>query len=117
MTEPKPVRLDLVYADWCPHSTPMSTERAPLLAKKLEVPLRLLDIDVREQERLADHLVEAHGDWTEDYLIPQVFLEWSNGRIQHLLTGTPGSLASTRASWTKLLTGDPRRIAQEGVHR
>jgi thiol-disulfide isomerase/thioredoxin len=113
MVAETPARLDLVYATWCPHCVPVSTEAAPRLARKLNVPLRLLDIDDREMERVADRLVEAHGDWTEDYLIPQVFLEWSGGRIQHLLTGTPGSVAATRSSWEHLLTGDARSIAAE----
>jgi hypothetical protein len=112
MASASPVRLDLVLAHWCPHCDPISTERAPVLAKRLGVPLRLLDIDIREQERVADRLVEAHGDWSDDYLIPQVFLEWSDGRIQHLLTGTPGSTASTRASWEFLLGLEPSRVAE-----
>ena len=96
---PRPTRLDLVLAHWCPHCDPISTERAPPLARELEVPLRSLDIDRPEEERIADALVRDHGDWTEDYLIPQVFLEWSDGRIEHLLTGVPGSLEGTKAAW------------------
>jgi hypothetical protein len=30
--EPRPTRLYLVYAEWCPHCVPFSTDRAPKLA-------------------------------------------------------------------------------------
>ncbi|MFI5418068.1 MAG: hypothetical protein ACHQ2Y_04130 [Candidatus Lutacidiplasmatales archaeon] len=115
MTDPKPRRLDLVMAHWCPHCDPASTEPAPRLAKKLGVPLRTLDIDVREQELEADRLVEKYGDWTEDYLIPQVFLEWEDGRVTHLLTGVPGSVAATARRWEDLLAGavEPNRSASQ----
>ncbi|HXQ93805.1 MAG TPA: hypothetical protein VN864_01345 [Thermoplasmata archaeon] len=106
-----PARLYLVYADWCPHCVPMSTDRAPRLAQKLGVPLVLLDIDDPEQERQADALVESFGAWDPDYLIPQVFLEWSDGKVEHLLTGIPGSPSSgTRSNWDRLFDrfGVPR---------
>src|SRR5271169_3288879 len=98
----RPVRLDLVTAQWCPHCTPLSVEQAKILGRDLDVPVRLLDIDRPEQERIADELVRVHGDWTDDYLIPQAFLEWSDGRVQHLLTGTPGSVEGTRRSWDRV---------------
>ncbi len=98
-----PARLYLVIADWCPHCTPLSTDRAPRLAEKLGVPLVQLDIDDAEQERQADALVRSFGDWDPDYLIPQLFLEWSDGRVEHLMTGVPGSpSAGTRAHWDRL---------------
>ena len=100
-----PKRIDLVMAEWCPHCYPLSIDQGRRLAAKLKVPLRVLDIDEAEQERLADQLVLEHGDWTEDYLIPQVFLEWSDGRIEHLLTGVPGSVAATRQAWERLIAG------------
>jgi hypothetical protein len=100
---PKPARLTLVYADWCPHCVPPSTERAPRLARRLKVPLRLLNIDQPEEEAIADELVREHGDWTEDYLIPQAFLEWDDGRVTHLLTGVPGPVSGTIAKWDRLL--------------
>ena len=104
MTGAKPQRLDLVFAFWCPHCYPLSTELAPRLAEQLGVPLRRLDIDVRAQEDIADELVREHGDWTPDYLIPQVFLEWSDGRIEHLLTGIPGPVSGTQRAWDELFT-------------
>lgn len=94
-----PVRLDLVYASWCPHCVPISVDRAEELARRLAIPLRRLDIDAREQEVVADRLVLEHGDATDDYLIPQVFLEWSDGAVEHLLTGIPGPVAGTAAAW------------------
>ncbi len=99
----KPQRLSLVYAMWCPHCAPVSLDRSRRLAKKLRVPLRLLDIDRPDEERIADELVRSHGDWTEDYLIPQLFLEWEDGRVIHLLTGVPGPVAGTVGRWEKLL--------------
>jgi len=99
-----PVRLDLVYADWCPHCVPISTDLAEGLSRLLGIPLRRLDIDVPEQEREADRLVEAYGDNTPDYLIPQLFLERSDGSVEHLLTGVPGDPArGTRSEWERVL--------------
>ena len=109
MAPPHPARLDLVFAHWCPHCHTLSTDRAPKLAAALHVPLRLLDIDDPAQEREADGLVREHGDWTEDYLIPQVFLEWSDGRVEHLLTGVPGSVEGTRRAWDALFARHARR--------
>ncbi|HYK93265.1 MAG TPA: hypothetical protein VEY07_04390 [Thermoplasmata archaeon] len=103
MSTAQPTRLDLVMAEWCPHCFPLSVELGRKLAAQLHVPLRILDIDDGDQERLADDLVLRFGDWTADYLIPQAFLEWSDGRIQHLLTGVPGSVAATRREWERLL--------------
>lgn len=104
MADVRPIALDLVMAEWCPHCAPLSLELGQQLAAKLGVPLRILDIDVPEQERQADALVEAHGDWTPDYLIPQVFLERADGSIEHLLTGVPGPISGTRRAWERLLT-------------
>lgn len=103
MTSAAPVRLDLVMATWCPHCDPLSVELAERLARHLRVPLHILDIDDREQERLADALVERFGDWTPDYLIPQVFLERADGSFEHLLTGVPGPTSGTRRAWERVL--------------
>lgn len=101
---PRPTSVVLVYATWCPHCTPLSEERAQRLAQGLGVPLRLLDIDDPEQEKVADAFVERYGDNDPDYLIPQVFLEWSDGRVEHLLTGDPRSVEHTRKAWDRVLT-------------
>jgi hypothetical protein len=101
---PRPTRLNLVIATWCPHCVPLSTKAAPRLADALHVPLRVLDVDEPPEERIADRLVLDHGDWSADYLVPQVFLEWSDGHVEHLLTGTPGSTEGTQRSWDRLLS-------------
>lgn len=103
MAQAPATALDLVMARWCPHCVPLSLDLGRQLAAKLGVPLRVLDIDVPEQERRADALVHAHGDWTPDYLIPQVFLERADGSIEHLLTGVPGPTSGTRRAWERLL--------------
>jgi thiol-disulfide isomerase/thioredoxin len=104
MSSPKPVRLSLVEATWCPHCYPLSTERAPVLAQKLGVPLRVLDIDVPAQEAEADGLVREHGEWDDDYVIPQVYLEWSDGSVDPVLVAARGSPTSvTRGMWERLL--------------
>ncbi|MCI4353753.1 MAG: hypothetical protein L3K06_00110 [Thermoplasmata archaeon] len=98
-----PKRLDLILADWCPHCVPLSTERATTMAARLGIPLLQLDIDDPEQERQADALVATFGHWDPDYLIPQVFLEWSDGRVEHVLTGVPGTPSQgTRKEWDRL---------------
>ncbi len=99
-----PVRLTLVKATWCPHCVPISTERGPKLAQRIGVPYRELDIDRPEEEAAADALVRGHGDWSEDYLVPQLFLEFDDGSVRHLLTGDPRSTAGTRTRWERLLT-------------
>jgi hypothetical protein len=79
------------------------------------VPLRTLDIDRRAQERLADELVRQHGDPGPDYLIPQVFLEWSDGRTDHLLTGFSERVPRTARAWRDLFASDWMRAVQRGA--
>jgi thiol-disulfide isomerase/thioredoxin len=108
----RPSRLTIVLADWCPHCVPLSEERIRELGERLEIPVRRLDIDDPAEEREADALVKAHGDWSPDYLIPQVFLEWSDGRVEHLLTGFPEGVPRTRRAWDDLFQSDlVRRLA------
>ncbi len=95
-------RVTIVLANWCPHCVPLSLENARRLAKDLRVPLRVLDIDVPEQERVSDKLVEEHGDYVEDYIIPQVFLEYDGGRVEHLFTGFSEGVSVTKAQWAIL---------------
>jgi glutaredoxin len=99
----RPRRLTVVLAQWCPHCVPLSVRKGRQLAKRLGVPFRTLDIDRRAQEKVADRFVREHGDASPDYLIPQVFLEWSDGRIQHLLTGFSEQVARTARAWDDLL--------------
>jgi hypothetical protein len=98
----QPARLTIVLADWCPHCVPLSEEKVHELGGRLGIPVHRLDIDDPAQEREADALVKAHGDWSPDYLIPQVFLQWTDGRIDHVLTGFPEGLSRTRRAWEEL---------------
>jgi thiol-disulfide isomerase/thioredoxin len=103
MDSSRPTRLILVMAEWCPHCFPLSIELGRVYARQRGVPMETLDIDVPAEELEADRLVREYGDWTDDYLIPQAFLEWSDGRVEHLLTGVPGPIEGTQAAWQKLL--------------
>ncbi len=99
----RPRRVTIVLAQWCPHCVPLSVKNGERLARKLRVPLRTLDIDRRDQAKEADRLVRRYGDRAPDYLIPQVFLEWSEGSVQHLLTGFSEQVSRTQAAWRSLL--------------
>ena len=103
MVEIKAVHV--VHATWCPHCHPAAVEPIQKISKELGIPFFSYDIDVPEQEKRADELVREFGDWSEDYLIPQVFVEMNDGEMRHVLTGHPGSLDSTRRAVTNLLNG------------
>jgi len=98
--------LTVVLAQWCPHCVPLSVRYGRKLAQRLGVPLRILDIDRRGQGKAADRLVREHGDASPDYLIPQVFLEWSGGRTDHLLTGFSEQVPRTERAWRDLLASE-----------
>jgi len=83
------------------------------LAKCLGIRLRILDIDRPAQVKLADRLVRDHGDASPDYLIPQVFLEWSDGRVQPLLTGFSEQVRRTEQAWRDLLSSEWLRSIRE----
>ncbi len=114
----RPRRVTIVLAQWCPHCVPLSVRNGERIARKLGVPLRTLDIDRKDQGKEADRLVRQYGDRAPDYLIPQVFLEWSDGTVQHLLTGFSEQVARTAAAWRDLLgsawLARTRREAGEG---
>jgi thiol-disulfide isomerase/thioredoxin len=95
----KPSQISLVYATWCPHCQPQSVEATKKMSEDLKVPLRLLDIDQPDAVKIADDLVKKYGDDSEDYLIPQVFLEFPDGRIEHVFTGFSEDTALTRRHW------------------
>jgi len=101
-----PARLIIVLADWCPHCVPLSEEKTHELGHRLGIPVRRLDIDDPAEEREADALVKSHGDWSPDYLIPQVFLQWADGRVDHILTGFPEGVSRTRRAWDELFQSD-----------
>ena len=96
----RPREVTIVLAKWCPHCVPLSVRHGRRLARRLGVPLRLLDIDRRPRE--ADALVRDHGDAAPDYLVPQVFLRWSDGSTQHLLTGFSEAVHRTDRAWKDL---------------
>jgi len=114
---PHPRRLTVVLAQWCPHCVPLSVRHGRRLARTLGVPLRILDIDRRAQEKLADRLVRDHGDSSPDYLIPQVFLEWSDGEVQHLLTGFSERVPRTDRAWRDLFASDWLKATQGAAGR
>jgi hypothetical protein len=103
---PRPRRLSIVLAQWCPHCVPLSVRNGRRLARLLRVPLRILDIDRAGRVRVADRLVREHGDASPDYLIPQVFLEWSDGRVQPVLTGFSEQVARTARAWQDLFASE-----------
>ncbi len=96
--------IQIVYADWCPHCVPTAVEPLKEIAKKLRVPCVLYHVDDPEYSRKADKLVREHGDWSEDYLIPQVFLEYDNGEIKHVFTGYSEDIELTKTGLNNLLS-------------
>ena len=99
---PKLTQISIVLADWCPHCVPLSLDMTKKMASDLHVPYRVLDIDDPEGVEIADKLVMDHGDYTEDYLIPQVFAEFTDGTIKHFFTGFSESVEITRRGWENL---------------
>jgi len=116
-TSPRPQRLTIVLAPWCPHCVPLSVRNGERLAQRLGIPLRILDIDRRAQEVIADRMVRRYGDWSPDYLIPQVFLEWPDGRTEHVLTGFSERVPRTAQAWRDLLASDWFRALPKGGRR
>jgi len=107
-------RVSIVLANYCPHCVPLSLSNAHRMAEDLGVPLLVLDIEIPEQLEAADRLVEEHGDWSEDYLIPQIFVEHADGRVDHLLTGFSEAVSVTEASWKALFSSSHyQSLAQE----
>jgi hypothetical protein len=106
-------RVTIVLATYCPHCVPFSRQNAARMAADFGVPLRVLDIEVPEQEAAADRLVEAQGDGAEDYLIPQVFVEYEDGRVDHVLTGFSEAVSATEAAWDALVASDYYRTRRQ----
>jgi len=91
----KPKAIVVVYSEWCPYCR-IAIETAKTLSKEFQIALKLLDIDVPDEEKEADFYVKRYGDWSEDYVIPQVFIEFEDGTVQHLFTGA-SSIEAARA--------------------
>jgi hypothetical protein len=105
--------VHVVYADWCPHCVPTTVGPVQNAAKELGVPVILYDIET-DAVRAADELVRKYGDWTPDYVIPQVFLETDDGKIEHVLTGDRRGLQYTGQAVETLLKS---RLARQEVSR
>jgi hypothetical protein len=97
--------IDVVYANWCPHCVPTTVEPIKKAGAELGIKVNLYDIDTEDEEK-ADELVKKYGDWSPDYIIPQVFFELDDGEIKHVLTGQSQGLAFTRKAVASLLTSD-----------
>ena len=95
--------VHVVHATWCPHCHPTTVEPVRDAAGRLGLSFHDYDIDKPDQEKAADDLVRNHGDWSEDYLIPQVFLEMQDGTIRHVLTGYSEGVELTRRAVANLL--------------
>ena len=96
--------IHVVYAEWCPHCVPTAVAPMQRAAKELGVTCLLHDIDT-DDVKAANELVKKYGDWTPDYLVPQIFLEMADGKIQHVLTGDPRGVQYTRKAVEALLMG------------
>src|SRR5579872_2404779 len=95
----KPSKISIVLATWCPHCVPLSLEMTKKMSADLGVPYRVLDIDEDDKVEIADDLVKNYGDDSVDYLIPQVFLQFPDGRVQHIFTGFSENTEVTRRHW------------------
>jgi len=93
----------VVHATWCPHCHPSAVEPIEKMARELGIAFFSYDIDIPEQMAKADELVRKFGDWSEDYLVPQVFVETKEGKIQHVFTGYSESVESTKRAINNLL--------------
>jgi thiol-disulfide isomerase/thioredoxin len=101
MTDIKAIHV--VHATWCPHCHPTTVEPIEKIAREFGIPFFSYDIDIPEQAAKADELVRRFGDWSEDYLVPQVFVETKEGKIQHVFTGYSESVESTKRAINNLL--------------
>ena len=104
----------VVHATWCPHCHPTTVEPMKKISEELGIPFFSYDIDVPEQEKKADELVHEFGDWSEDYVIPQVFVETGDGEMRHVLTGNSEGVELTRRAVSNLLNGP--LFAKAGRH-
>jgi thiol-disulfide isomerase/thioredoxin len=95
--------IHVVHATWCPHCHPTTVEPLEKLASEIGIGFVSYDIDKPEDERKADELVLKFGDASEDYLIPQVFLEMEDGQIRHVLTGYSESVELTKRAVNNLI--------------
>jgi glutaredoxin len=102
--------VHVVYADWCPHCVPTAVDPVKNKAVQIGIPCILYHVDDHEACKKADDLVKRYGDWSEDYLIPQVFLEYENGEIRHVFTGYSEDIQLTKTGLDNLLKSDLFRV-------
>lgn len=95
--------IHVVHATWCPHCHPTTVEPLEKIAAELGIAFFSYDVDKPEQVQRADELVRRFGDWSEDYLVPQVFLESKDGETWHILTGYSESVELTKRAVTNLM--------------
>lgn len=93
-------KVKVVYANWCPHCVPTTVEPMKEVAGEIGAELELLDID--EAGPRADEVVREHGDWCADYIIPQVFFEYQDGKIKHVMSGYSESVDMTKRAIANL---------------
>ena len=95
--------IHVVHASWCPHCHPTTVEPMKERAEQLGMGFHDYDIDKPDQVKKADEFVRDFGDWSEDYLIPQVFLEMRDGTMRHVLTGYSEGVELTKRAVAILL--------------
>lgn len=95
--------IHVVYADWCPHCVPTTVDPVKKKAEQIDVRCILYHVDDPNASQKADELVKRYGDWSEDYLIPQVFLEYEDGEVKHVFTGYSEDIELTRSGLMHLL--------------
>jgi len=94
--------IKMVYAKWCPHCVPTTLDAMSKASSELKAKLELYDIDNPEQVKTADELVKKYGEWSEDYVIPQVFFEYQDGKIEHVFTGQRQGVSASRSKLEEL---------------
>jgi len=95
--------IHFVYAEWCPHCVTTTMEQMRKAAAELGVSFQAHDVDTSDVQ-VADELVKKYGDWSPDYLVPQVFMEFEDGSFKHVLTGDTRGVAYTNQAVEEFLS-------------
>jgi glutaredoxin len=103
--------IHVVHMQGCPHCV-VAIQKLREAQQRFGIPLMLHDVNSGEAG-LADDMVRMHGDWSEDYIVPQVFFETDGEMILHALTGYPEGVQFTERAIDNLLDSEFfRRLAQ-----
>jgi glutaredoxin len=86
----------------CPHCF-IAIQKIGETAKRLGLNCAYYDVFNDEESKQADELVKKYGDWSDDYIVPQVFFETDEGKIIHVLTGYPEGVKYTERALNNLL--------------